>query len=102
MKYVLNYTERPAGSAKESEGNQSRVLQLFQSWKMPESLVVHQFVTRVGEFGGYIVFETDNLADLHMLTTVFAVFNCKLEPVLDVYESVAIELKAIAWREANS
>ena len=102
MKYVLNYRDRPSGSPAGYEGTQERVLSLFQKWKMPASLVIHQFVTRLGEFGGYIVLETDNPADIHLLTTVFAVFECKVEPVLDVAQSVAVELQAIQWRQANS
>ena len=67
---------------------------------MPESLQIHQFLVRVGEFGGYAVLETDNVADVHKLTTTFAVFKCRLEPVLDVMDAVAIESDAIAWRNS--
>ena len=47
---------------------------------MPESLDIQQFVVRVGEFGGYAVLETDNVADVQKLTTTFAVFQFRLEP----------------------
>ena len=67
---------------------------------MPESLQIHQFLVRVGEFGGYAVLETDNVADVHKLTTTFAVFKCRLEAVLDVMDAVAIESDAIAWRNS--
>jgi len=30
---------------------------------MPASLKFHQFLVRLGEFGGYAVLETDTLAD---------------------------------------
>lgn len=59
----------------------------------------HQFLVRVGEFGGYAVLETDQPADIHRLSTVFAAFKFRLESVLDVGEAVATEAAAIAWRD---
>ena len=102
MKYVLTWWERPGGSYADYEAAQKRVLNVFQNWEMPESLDIHQFVVRVGEFGGYAVLETDNVADVQKLTTTFAVFQFRLEPVMDVMDAVAAEAEAIAWREANA
>ncbi|HIM38276.1 MAG TPA: DUF3303 domain-containing protein [Dehalococcoidia bacterium] len=100
MKYVLTWWERPGGSYVDYESAQQRVLSIFQKWEMPESLQIHQFLVRVGEFGGYAVLETDNVADVHKLTTTFAVFKWRLEPVLDVMDAVAIESDAIVWRNS--
>ena len=102
MKYVLTWWERPGGSHADYEAAQKRVLGVFQQWKMPESLTFHQFLVRVGEFGGYAVLETDNLADVHTLTTIFAVFQFRLEPVLDVMDAVAAEAEGISWRDSNA
>ena len=102
MKYVLSWWERPGGSFADYEAAQKRVLNVFQNWEMPESLDIHQFVVRVGEFGGYAVLETDNVADVQKLTTTFAVFQFRLEPVMDVMDAVAAEEEGIAWREANA
>jgi hypothetical protein len=102
MKYVLTWWERPGGSYADYEAAQKRVLNVFQDWEMPESLDIHQFVIRVGEFGGYMVLETDNVADVQKLTTTFAVFQFRLEPVMDVMDAVAAEDEGIAWREANA
>jgi hypothetical protein len=102
MKYVLTWWERPGGSYADYEAAQKRVLNVFQNWEMPESLDIHQFVVRVGEFGGYAVLETDNVADVQKLTTTFAVFQFRLEPVMDVMDAVAAEDEGIAWREANA
>ena len=102
MKYVLTWWERPGGSFADYEAAQKRVLNVFQDWEMPESLDIHQFVVRVGEFGGYAVLETDNVADVQKLTTTFAVFQFRLEPVMDVMDAVAAEEEGIAWREANA
>ncbi len=100
MKYVLTWWERPGGSPTDYEAAQKRVLSVFQKWQMPESLKFHQFLVRGGEFGGYAVIETDKPADVHKLTTTFAVFQFRLEPVLDVMYAVAVESEAIAWRDA--
>ena len=102
MKYVLTWWERPGGSYADYEAAQKRVLNVFQNWEMPESLDIHQFVVRVGEFGGYMVLETDNVADVQKLTTTFAVFQFRLEPVMDVMDAVAAEAEGIAWREENA
>jgi Protein of unknown function (DUF3303) len=82
-KYVLRWDERPAAGTPEYEAIQSRI---------------HQFVIRVGDWGGYMVFETDNLADIHFLSTALAGFTFQLEPVIDVMDAVAIELQAMDWR----
>ena len=102
MKYVLTWWERPGGSYADYEAAQKRVLDVFQNWEMPESLTIHQFVVRVGEFGGYMVLETDDPADVQKLTTTFAVFRFRLEPVMDVMDAVAAEVEGIAWRESNA
>ena len=102
MKYVLTWWERPGGSYADYEAAQKRVLNVFQNWEMPESLDIHQFVVRVGEFGGYAVLETDNVADVQKLTTTFAVFQFRLEPVMDVMDAVAAEAEGINWRDSNA
>ncbi|RFU21136.1 DUF3303 domain-containing protein [Geodermatophilus marinus] len=100
MKYVLTWRERPAGSAAEYEATQKRILDVFSQWEMPKSLTFHQFVVRVGEFGGYAVIETDEPADLQYLTTIYAAFTCTVEPVLDVMDAVAAENRGVEWRDA--
>lgn len=100
MKYMLTWRERPAASAADYEAAQKRVLEVFQQWEMPESLTFHQFLVRIGEFGGYAVIETDKPEDIHKLTTTFAVFEFNLEQVLDVMDAVSIEVEAIQWRDS--
>ena len=100
MKYVLTWWERPTGSFGDYEAAQKRVLGVFQKWEMPKSLNIQQFLVRVGEYGGYAVIETDNVQDIHKLTSTFAIFQFRLEPVLDVMDAIAVEAAAIAWRES--
>ncbi len=102
MKYVVTWRERPGGSYADYEAAQKRVLAVFEKWEMPEGLIFHQFLVRVGEFGGYAVVETDEVADLQKVTTAFAVFQFRVEPVMDVMDAVAAESEAIAWRDSNA
>jgi Domain of unknown function (DUF3303) len=101
MKYVITWWERPQGSPAEYEAAQKRVLELFLPWEKPASLNIHQFVIRVGEWGGYMVLETDEPAAIHQLTTILAVFKFRVEPVIDVMDAVAAEVEAIKWRESQ-
>jgi Protein of unknown function (DUF3303) len=77
-------------------------LDIFEKWEIPESLTFHQFLVRVGEFGGYAVVETDDLAEIEKAIATYAVFQFRLEPVLDVADAVAAQAEGIAWREENA
>jgi len=68
---------------------------------MPESFKMLQFVVRVGDYGGYMMVETDKPTDIHYVTSVFAAFEFKVEPVVDVMDAVAVELKAIEYRKKH-
>ncbi len=59
MKYVLTWWERFSGSYAEAESAQERVIDVFAQYEIPESLNIIEFVVRVGEYGGYMVVETD-------------------------------------------
>lgn len=98
MKYMMTWWERAAGSHDDYERAQQRVLALFSKWQMPESVKIHAFVVRIGEFGGYALVETSNAADMHRLTSAFAVFRFRVEPVMDVMDAIAVEGAAIDWR----
>lgn len=99
MKYVVTWWERPGGSYADYEAAQKRVLSVFQRWEMPASLNIQQFLVRVGEYGGYAVIDTAQPADIHRLTSVFAVFQFRVEPVLDVMDAVAVEAAAVEWQD---
>jgi len=102
MKYVISWHERPAASSREYEAAHERILEIFSDkWKMPASISILQFVVRVGDYGGYMILETDKPIDIHYFTSVFAAFEFKVEPVVDVMEAVAVEKKAIEYRKKN-
>ena len=102
MKYVLTWWERPGGSAADHEAAQKRILGIFQYWEIPESITFHQFLVRVGELGGYAVLETDDLAEVEKATTIYAGFQFRVEPVLDVEEAAAAQTEGVAWRDSNA
>ena len=103
MKYVISWRERPAASARDYETAHERVLEIFdKDYKMPASFTIHQFVVRVGDYGGYMIVETDKPGDIHYVTSIFAVFEFKVEPVVDVMDAVAVEHKAIEYRRNNA
>ena len=62
---------------------------------MPESLTFHQFLVRLGEFGGYAAIGTDAPADLQYLTTVCAGFSSTVEPVMEVGDAIAAETRGL-------
>jgi uncharacterized protein DUF3303 len=102
MKFVISWRERPAASARDYEDAQERILAIFKDWKMPASFNVHQFVVRIGDYGGYMIAETDQPADIHYFTSAFAAFEFKVEPVLDVMDAVTAEVQAIEYRKKNA
>lgn len=100
MKYLISWHERPYGSPSDYEAAQKRVLEVFEPWKAPDSFAIQQFLVRVGEYGGYMVVETDDIAAIHELTSTFAVFRFRVEPVMEVMDAVAAEVEAIKYRDS--
>jgi hypothetical protein len=78
------------GSHGEYEAAQKRVLEVFEPWQPPESITFHEFLVRVGGFGGYTVVETDDVAAVQRLTTLFAIFRFRVEPVMDVIDAAVV------------
>jgi len=102
VKYVVSWRERPAASSREYEAAHERILEIFKDWKMPASITMHQFVVRIGDYGGYMVLETNKPTDIHYVTSVFAAFEFKVEPVVDVMDAVAVEVEAIQFRKKKA
>jgi hypothetical protein len=100
MKYMITWHERPMGSATDYEQAQKRILSVFKQWKPPESVKIIQFLVRVGEYGGFMLIETDSPAAIHRLTSTYPAFQFHVDPVLDVNDAVAVEIEAITWRDA--
>lgn len=99
MKYMITWQERSQGSALEYENAQKRILEVFKHWQNPAKFDIKCFVVRVGEWGGHLLIETDNLAAIHQLCSTFPAFSFCVTPVLDIQEAVSAEIEAINWRE---
>ena len=102
MKYVISWRERPAASSRDYEAAHQRIMEIFKDWKFPASFSIHQFVIRAGDYGGYMVVETDKPADIHYVTSVYAAFEFTVEPVVDIKDAVAEQLKAIEYLKKNA
>jgi hypothetical protein len=79
---IRHFLARAPGSIrKRYEAAHDRVLQIFnKDYKMPASFMIHQFMVRVGDYGGYMIVETDNPTDIHYVTSIFAVFEFSDSP----------------------
>jgi hypothetical protein len=77
-----------------------RVLELMRNWRRPDGVLIHQFLVRAGESGGYAVFETDDLAAVQEATAAFSTFNFRVEPVLDIEVALAAAGAGTSWRDS--
>ncbi|WP_137146293.1 DUF3303 domain-containing protein [Mycolicibacterium sp. CR10] len=101
MKYVMTWTPRLNGSAEENESTTRRGLQLFSKWKQPAGTTFHQFVSRVDGAGGYVVMETDNVADLLDGCGKFLPLNeFQIYPVVDIADWVRAGHEGLEFRES--
>jgi Protein of unknown function (DUF3303) len=100
MKYVIGWKRRRHGTLGEYEDGQRRIVALLREWRRPETVVIHQWVVRAGETGGYAVVETDDIAAVHKATQVFSGLNFTIEPVIDIDVALAAAGEAIEWRDS--
>lgn len=100
MKYVMTWKKKRHGTTAEYEAGQRRVLQLMRAWRKPESVVIHEFLVRVGEPGGFVVFEAADLSAVHRETAAFSTLNFQIDPVIDVDDALAAVGMAIEWRDS--
>lgn len=99
MMYMLNWHERPMGSAAEYENVQKRILTLFRQWPMDTTWKIHHFVVRLGEWGGFLLLECNDPPALHKFCSAFPGFSFEVHQVLDINDAVRVELEGIAWRD---
>jgi hypothetical protein len=99
MKYVISWFERPQGSPAEYENAQKRILEVFGQWKAPANFKIDFFVIRVGEWGGHMLMECDDLVTIHKFCSMLPAFVFEVHPVIPIEEAVGGELEVIAWRD---
>jgi hypothetical protein len=99
MKYVISWYERPQGSAMEYENAQKRILEVFSQWQAPANFKIEFFVVRVGEWGGYMLVDTDDPVLVHKFGSMLPAFEFQAQPVIPIEDAVRSELEVIAWRD---
>lgn len=82
MKFLVSYRERRADPDPAAAGR--RVSRSLNERPMPPGLTVHQLLSRIGGGGGFAVVETADSEDLQHLASLFAAYECRVEPVTDV------------------
>ena len=100
MKYVLTWRKKRHGTTADYEDGQRRIVTMMRDWRRPDGVRIHEFLVKVGEPGGFVVFEADDLAAVHRETAVFSMLNFTVEPVVDIDEALAAVGQAIEWRDA--
>lgn len=71
---------------------------MMQAWRRPESVVIHQSLVKVGDPGGFIVFEAEDLSVVHRATAAFSPLNFHVDPVID--DALALVGVTIEWRDS--
>lgn len=99
MKYMINWFERPHGSAVEYENAQKRILDVFSHWKAPSGFNIELMVVRVGEWGGHMLVDCDDPVEVHKVCSTFPAFEFQARPVIPVEDAVRAELETIEWRD---
>jgi hypothetical protein len=99
MKYVVSWETRPGVT----EADAARSLQVFGKWSpsVPESF--KEFLGRIDGNGGFAVVETDDPRLIAKDTAPFgSFFEFHVYPCLDIADSAAINMEALAFLESVS
>ena len=99
MNYMITWHERPQGSPIEYENAQKRILEVFGQWQAPANFKIEMFVIRVGEWGGNMLLECDDLKLIHKFCSMLPAFVFEVRPVLVIQDAVSSELEIMAWRD---
>ena len=100
MKYVLQWTTRPGGSAEENVTSLQRSLEVLSKWT--PSTTIHQFVAKVDGSGGFAVGETDDMAVLARDCAIFTPYvDIDVHPVLDMEQGAAALGAGIEFNRTN-
>ena len=99
MQYMIVWNERPQGSPAEYENAQKRILEVFNQWKQPKRFKIEMFVIRVGDWGGYMLVECDDMPLIHQLCTMLPAFSFEVRPVMPIDVAIKAELDIMKWRD---
>ena len=63
----------------------------------PDNSTIELFVIRVGEWGGYMLWDCDDPLAVHKFRSMLPAFEFQVRPVVPVMDAVRVELEAIAF-----
>jgi hypothetical protein len=103
VKYLVSWTPRSGGSARDNEAGIARSLQVFSKWSPPADATFHQFLTRLDGEGGYAVVESDNPTSVMEGPSKFSPwFEFHVTPVMDIMEGVPVFNDGVEFRKSIS
>src|SRR2546425_13255469 len=99
MKYRLRWSDRPHGSPIEYEKAEKRILEVFTQGRAPANFKIELFVIRVGDWGGYMMLDSDDPLAVHKFCSMLPAFIFEARPVIPIEDAVRVELESIAFRD---
>ena len=99
MKYVVSWEARP----NVTEESSKRGLTVFSKWSPSHPEHFLAFLGRIDGNGGFAVVETDDATEIAKDTAPFTGwFEFHVYPCLEIADSAAIEMEALAYLESIS
>ena len=104
LKFMITYSVRRDGlTAEQNIANSQALIKAFSKWKPDEGLKIHAYLGSVSGNGGFILAETDDARTISAFAGKFLSWvSVRVEPVLDISESVGIGQTALAWAAASA
>jgi len=103
MKFMVEWSTRPAPTYEEGIANEEAIIRAFSKWSVPEGVTIHAFVAKVEGPAGYILLDCDDAAILTKLAAQFMTWNdARYVPVIDVQEAAAIYGEGVAWAKSSA
>ena len=98
MKFIIQWSTRPAGDAEDMIENSESLIKAFGTWTPPESWTITEFLTRVDGRGGMLITETDDLASISQTVGRYVAWlDYDVIPVTNVADGVADIVAGSAW-----
>jgi hypothetical protein len=82
-----------------STNPQKRILEVFGNWEASANFKIEFSVIRVGEWGGHMLGECDDLVTIHRFCSMLPAFVFEVHPVITVEQAIHGELAVITWRD---
>jgi len=64
-----------------------------------DNFKIELFVIRVGDWGGYMLADSEDPLEVHKLCSMLPAFEFEARPVIPIEDAVRVELESIAFRD---